>query len=103
MCCCTVAAQGFRHFPRVFVLAVCFYLQTTRFLLVGLPGLEPGTSSLSETIAYVVNVYCCSKIPANLYFSFSSHSVCSLLFMGVVVKLSSDARLAPCDTAGTNT
>ena len=35
---------------------------------VGLPGLEPGTSSLSETIALVVDVYCYSIMPANFYF-----------------------------------
>jgi hypothetical protein len=35
---------------------------------VGLPGLEPGTSSLSETKAYVLDVHRCFKMPANPYF-----------------------------------
>ena len=39
-------------------------------LYVGLPGLEPGTSSLSETKACVPAVHCCSKNAANLHFFF---------------------------------
>jgi hypothetical protein len=35
---------------------------------VGLPGLEPGTSSLSETKACVVDVRCCSVNPAKWQF-----------------------------------
>jgi hypothetical protein len=49
-------------------LLICVLPANHGIFRVGLPGLEPGTSSLSETIAPVVVVYRCSKMPANPYF-----------------------------------
>src|SRR5215217_7835757 len=45
--CCTVAAQRLQSKSGAHLLS-CVFLQIDDFLRVGLPGLEPGTSSLSE-------------------------------------------------------
>jgi hypothetical protein len=49
--------------------AITFLPANCVFPRVGLPGLEPGTSSLSETNACVRDVLLCLKDPANQPFS----------------------------------
>src|SRR5918995_7455334 len=66
--CCTVAAQRPQGVPGASTYASPFPCKLVGFN-VGLPGLEPGTSSLSETKACVRDVRHCSKLPANQPFS----------------------------------
>src|SRR5918995_5593404 len=65
--CCTVAAQRPQSVPGASTYASPFPCKLVGFN-VGLPGLEPGTSSLSETKACVVDVRCCSVNPAKWQF-----------------------------------
>ncbi len=73
------------------LLCFTFYLQIVRFFWVGLPGLEPGTSSLSEKCDVLPEVFRVCKIPAN------RHILRAMLFLNF-----QDICLGCCTVAATN-